>query len=180
MSSPRICSDAWRSAIACRRNAFRRQSARVVFRPPARQRGEYDANGFARWVGPAERPRGAGVAEGLFRTSGTTSFLTDGETQAARSESLRVVILDHQLGRLGLDGFAARPQKLTQKPREVRRGGVRPSPRSAQLSPVGTVPVPLLRLRIAAPCFGRGTFHLADNHLFQLELSESLSRVFHA
>src|SRR5262249_6672153 len=43
------------SAPRGRRDALRRELARVALRPAARERGEHDANGFARRVGPAER-----------------------------------------------------------------------------------------------------------------------------
>ena len=82
-----------------------------------------------------------------------------------------------------VSGLTTLPRAPMNSPRNlatIRRGSVRSSPGSAQLPPVGTVPIPLLGLRIAAPRFGRGTFHLARDHLFQLEPSESLSRVLHA
>src|SRR3989442_3929492 len=100
------------------------------------------------------------MAEGALRTSGTAGLLANAKSQPARCESRRIVVLDHQRRRLGLDDFAAGPHELTQKPGNVRRGSVRSSPGSAQLPPVGTVPIPLLGLRIAAPRFGRGAFHL--------------------
>src|ERR1700716_1808419 len=120
------------------------------------------------------------MAEGLPRTTGTAGLLANSKSQPSLCESRRIVVLDHQPSRLGLNDFAAGPQELAQKPGDIRRGSVRSSPRSAQLPPVGTVPIPLLGLRIAAPRFGRGTFHLARDHLFPLEPSESLSRVLHA
>src|SRR6266478_8007770 len=120
------------------------------------------------------------MAEGLLRTSGTTGPFTNAKSQPSLCESRRIVVLDHQPRRLGLNDFAVGPHEPTQKPGKVRRGGVRSSPGSAQLPPVGTVPIPLLGLRIAAPRFWRGAFHLAGDHLFQLEPSESLSRVLHA
>src|SRR6185437_6423196 len=120
------------------------------------------------------------MAEGSLRTSRTAGLLANAKSQPSWCESLRIVVLDHQPRRFGLDGFAARRQELAQKPANVWRGSVRSSPGSAQLSPVGTVPIPLLGLRIAAPRFGRGTFHLTQDHFFPLEPSESLSRVLHA
>src|SRR5207249_1637041 len=45
------------SAASCRRDALRGEVARVALRRAARQRGEHDANGLARGVGPAERTR---------------------------------------------------------------------------------------------------------------------------
>src|SRR5262249_40464721 len=119
------------------------------------------------------------MAEGPLRTAGTPGAFADAEPQTTRSEALRIVVLDHPPCCLGLDDRAARPQELAQKPGDVRRRSVRASPGSAQLPPVGTVPVPLPGLRIAAPRFRRRAFHLAGNHLFQFELSESLSRVRH-
>src|SRR5438874_12742775 len=119
------------------------------------------------------------MAEGSLRTAGTPGPFADAESQPARCESLRIVVLDHQPRRLRLHDLAAGPQELAQKPGKVWRGSVRPTPGGAQLPPVGTVPIPLLRLRIAGPRFGRGAFHLAGDHLFQLEPPESLCRVFH-
>src|SRR5208337_3339031 len=116
------------------------------------------------------------MAEGSLRTSGTPGPFADAESQPTRCESLRIVVLDHQPRRLWLHDLAACPHELAQKPGKVRRGSVRPSPGGAQLPPVGTVPIPLLGLRIAAPRFGRGAFHLAGDHLFQLEPSKSLGR----
>src|SRR5262245_23764803 len=120
------------------------------------------------------------MAERSLRTSGTAGPLADGESQAARGESLRVVVLDHQPGRRGLYDLAAGPQELVQKRGHVRRGSVRSSPRGTELPPVRTVPVPLLRPGVASPRFGRGAVHLAGDHLLQLEPSKSLSRVLHA
>src|SRR5438128_94610 len=120
------------------------------------------------------------MAEGSLRTTGTAELFANAKSQPSRCESRRIVVLDHQPRRFGLNNFAAGPHELTQKPGNVRRGSVRSSPRSAQLPPVRTVPIPLLGLRITAPRFGRGAFHLARDHLFQLEPSESLSRVLHA
>src|SRR5262249_39712963 len=120
------------------------------------------------------------MAEGPLRTAGTPGAFADAEPQTTRCEALRIVVLDHPPCCLGLDDLAAGPQELAQKLGGVRRRSVRPSPGGAQLPPVGTVPVPLPGLRIAAPRFGRRTFHLAGNHLFQFEPSESLGRVLHA
>src|SRR5207245_6324421 len=119
------------------------------------------------------------MAKGLLRTSGTTGRFANAKSQPSRCEPRRIVVLDHSPRRFGPNNFAAGPHELTQKLGNVRRGSVRSSPRSAQLPPVGTVPIPLLGLQITAPRFGRGPFHLARNHLFQLEPSESLSRVLH-
>src|SRR3712207_6294065 len=83
-----------------------------------------------------------------------------------------MVIPDHQPGRLGLDDAAAGPQELAEELADIRRGGVGPSPGGAQLPPIRTVPIPLLGLWISAPRFGRGAFHLARDHLFQLEPPE--------
>src|SRR5262245_38386962 len=102
----------------CRGDLLRREFARVAFRRAARQRCEHDADGFARGVGPAERARRAGVAEGLLRTSGAARLLADAEPQPARRESLRVVVPDHQPRRLGLHDLAAGPQELAQEPGE--------------------------------------------------------------
>ena len=44
------------SAASGRRDALRREFARVALRRAARQRREHDADGFARRVGPAEGP----------------------------------------------------------------------------------------------------------------------------
>src|SRR5262249_4519704 len=112
--------------------------------------------------------------------SGTAGLFAHAKSQPARCQFLRVVVLDHPPRRLWLNNFAARSQELTKKLGNVRRGSVRSSPGSAQLPPVGTVPIPLLGLGIAAPRFRRGAFHLAPDHLFQLEPSQSLSRVLHA
>src|SRR5258708_17393826 len=108
------------------------------------------------------------MAEGLPRTSGTAGLLANAKSQATRRESRRIVVLDHQPSRLGLNDFAAGPQELTQKPGKIRRGSLRSSPGSAQLPPVGTVPIPLLGLRSAAPRFARGTLHLSRDQLFPL------------
>src|SRR5690242_14652025 len=116
------------------------------------------------------------MAEGSLGTSGTAGPFANTKSQPSRYESRRIVVFDHQPRRLGLDDPAARPQELAQKQGKVRRGSVSSSPGSAQLPPVGTVPIPLPGLRIPAPRFGRGAFHLARNHLIQLEPSESLSR----
>src|SRR3954470_869641 len=114
------------------------------------------------------------MAEGLPRASGAAGLFANAESQTSRCESHRIVVLDHQPSRLGLNDSAAGPHELAEKPGDIRRGSVRSSPRSAQLPPVGTVPIPLSCLRITAPRFGRGSFHLARDHLFQLEPSESL------
>src|SRR4051812_10820847 len=120
------------------------------------------------------------MAEGLLRTSGTAGLLANGKSQPSERESLWIVVLDHQPLRLGLHCPAADPQELAQEQGNVRRGSVRSSPGGAQLPPVGAVPVPLPGPRIAAPRLGRGALHLAWDHLFQLEPSESLRRVLHA
>src|SRR5579871_311347 len=65
------------SAASRPRDALRREFARVAWHRAARQRGEYDADGCARRVGPTERARGTGMAEGSLRTSGTAGFLAD-------------------------------------------------------------------------------------------------------
>src|SRR5260370_36416639 len=101
------------------------------------------------------------MAEGLLRTSGTAGLLANAKSQPSRCESRRIVVLDHQPRGLGLNDFAAGPHEFAQKLGNVRRGSVRSSPGSAQPPPVGTVPIQLLGLRIAAPRFGRGAFHLA-------------------
>src|SRR5437879_2395851 len=120
------------------------------------------------------------MAEGLPRTSGTAGLLANPKSQPAWCQARRIVVLDHQPSRLGLNHLAAGPHELAQKPGDIRRGSVRSSPGSAQLPPVRTVPIPLLGLWIATPRFGRGTLHLARDHLLQLEPPESLSRVPHA
>ena len=81
-------------------------------RCPARERCEYDADGFSRWIGPAERARGAGMAESLVGTSGTAGRLADGKAQPARLESLRIVVPDHQPCGLGANDLAAKMKKL--------------------------------------------------------------------
>ena len=91
------------------------------------------------------------MAESLVGTSGTAGRLADGEAQPARLESLRIAVPDHQPCGLGANDLAAKMKKLAQKPAHIRRGRVRPSPRNSQLPPVGTIPVPLLGLRIATP-----------------------------
>src|SRR3954453_16662890 len=114
------------------------------------------------------------MAEGAPRTPGAAGPFADGEPQPARREPLRVVVPDHQPRRLGLHGLAAGPQELAQERGNVRGGSVRPSPGGAQLPPEGAVPIPTPGLRVATPRFGRGTPHLARDHLFQLEPPESL------
>src|SRR5437016_14003346 len=101
------------------------------------------------------------MAEGSLRTSRTARLFANAKSQSSRCESRRIVVLDHQPRRLGLDDFAAGLHEFAQKLGNVRRGSVRSSPGSAQLPPVETVPIPVLGLRIAAPRFGRGAFHLA-------------------
>src|SRR5438105_8866936 len=70
-----------RSAARWRCDAFRREFARVGLHGAPGQRREHDANGFARGVGPAERTRGAGMAEGLLRTAATAGPFTNGKSQ---------------------------------------------------------------------------------------------------
>src|SRR2546422_11213863 len=101
------------------------------------------------------------MAEGVLRTPGTPGPLADAESQPARGESLRIVILDHQPGGLRLHNLAARPEELAQERGQVRRGSVRTTPGGTQLPPVRTIPVPLPGLRITGPRFGRGTVRLA-------------------
>src|SRR5882724_6478930 len=120
------------------------------------------------------------MAKGPLKASETAGFFANGKSQPSLYESCGIVVLGHQPRRLGLNDFAARPHELTQKPGNVWRRSVRASPRSAQLPPVGTVPIPIFGFRIATPRFGRGAFHLARDHIFQLEPPESLSRVLHA
>ena len=117
------------SAACRRRNALRRQQARMAFRGrgPAATCSTH-ANGFARRVGPAERARGAGVAEGSLRTAGTPGSLADAKTQPARRESLRIVVLDHQPRRLGLHDLAAGPQELTPENRAMSGAWTRAFP----------------------------------------------------
>src|ERR1700752_5200906 len=120
------------------------------------------------------------MAEGLVRTPGTAGPLADGESQPARRESLRIVILDHQPGGFRLHNLAACPEELAQERGHVRRGSVRTTPGRTQLPPVRTVPVPPFGLRVTGPRFRRGPVTLAGNHLVQFEAPESLSRVVHA
>src|SRR5262245_7757726 len=101
------------------------------------------------------------MTEGLLRTSGAAGRFANAKSKPPRCEFRWIVVLDHQARRLGLDSFAAGPHELTKKPANVRRGSMRSSPGNAQLPPVGTVPIPLLGLRITAPRFGRRAFHLA-------------------
>src|SRR4051794_3449635 len=72
------------SAVRRRRDALRRELARVDLHRAVRQRREHDTNGFARRVGPAERARRAGMAEGLLGTSGTARLLADAKSQPSR------------------------------------------------------------------------------------------------
>jgi len=102
------------------------------------------------------------MAEGLRGTSRTAGPRADTEPQAARREPLRIVVPDHQPGRLGPHDLAACPQELAQEPGKVGRGSVRPAPGGAQPPPVGTVPVPIHGFRIAAPRFGRGASRLVS------------------
>src|SRR5438093_598784 len=120
------------------------------------------------------------MAERLLRTAGTAGPFANGKSQPSRCEARGVVVLGHQPRRLGFNDFAASPQELIQKPGKVRRRSVSSSPRSAELPPIGTVPIPILGLRIATSRFGRGAFLLAPDHLFQLEPAKSLGRVLHA
>src|SRR5579872_5843559 len=116
------------------------------------------------------------MAECLLGAAGTPRSLADGKSKTSLRDSLRVVILDHQSRCLRLNGLTASPHELAQNPGNVRCGSVRSSPRSAQLPPVGAVPIPFLGFWIATPRFRRGTFHLARDHFIQLEPSESLGR----
>src|SRR5437764_13440164 len=96
------------------------------------------------------------MAEGLIRTAGTAGLFANAKAQPSRCEALRVVVLGHQPRRLGLNDLSARSQELSQKLGKIRRGSMSSSPGGSKLPPVGTVPIPLLGLRIAPSLFWRG------------------------
>src|SRR5690348_14319903 len=70
-------------------------------------------------------------------------------------------------------------KELGKETRQVRRRGVDAAPWRAQLPPVRTVPVPILRRWIAAAGFRRGMFRLAANHVLDLESPKPHRRVAH-
>src|SRR5262245_35472096 len=106
------------------------------------------------------------MPEGALRTAGTAGRLTHSKSQPARRESCWIVVFDHQPRRLRLNDLAASSEKFAQKLRHVRGGSVCSSPGRAELPPVGTVPIPLLGLRVATPGLGRSAFRLACDHVF--------------
>src|SRR5262245_46380257 len=120
------------------------------------------------------------MPKGPRRTVGAARLLAHSESQPTRREPRRVLVPGHQPGRLRLDDLTVGPQELAQEPGDIGCRGVGPTPGGAQLPPVRAVPVPLPRMRVAAPRFGRGTLHLARDHLIQLVSPQSLGRVLHA
>src|SRR4051812_34200981 len=96
-------------------------------------------------IGPSDGAGGAGMAERFFRASATAGGRADAESQATRSNSLRIMVRNHQPRRFWFDGRAIFVQELGKKASDIGRGGVRATPGSAQLSPVSAIPVPVFR-----------------------------------
>ena len=160
-------------AESCRRDALRCALAGVRLHRAAGQRREHDANRFARRIGPAERARRAAVAEGLPGASGTARLLSHAKAEPARCESILIVVRDHQPRRFWPHHLAAGMQEFVKKQAQVRRGSVRSSPRSAELSPPplprppALPPWPARELRLRRPTALRAATRTIGKHLWR-------------
>src|SRR5207247_4011728 len=82
-------------------------------------------------------------------------------SQPAWSYSRCVVVPHREPGRLLFQASSRFVQEVGQEFPEVRRRGVGASPRGAEISPPGTVPIPILRSGIATSRFRSRVFSLA-------------------
>src|SRR5262245_5375067 len=124
--------------------------SRMRLNRPSRQRSQDNTDGVAGRVGPRNSAAGPSVTKGPLGASFAAGGCAHGESQSAGSESLAIVVRNHQPSRLWFDGGAAFVEEFGQETRDIRRGGVCTAPGSAELSPIGAVPVPILRIGIAA------------------------------